>query len=154
MFLDRDGNVFGHVLEYLRDGVVSVAEAGAAQSGDIGLLHRLKREFGFFAIELFAEKQGREEVAFAVGRKNVTDGCLSSVECYDAASDTWRAVSAMGEARYDFAMCELAGECTCLAGSMATLTFCLRWRGTRTRLTRRVRWLLTLDEWSTLAPMP
>ena len=27
VFIDRDGSLFGHVLEYLRDGVVSVAEA-------------------------------------------------------------------------------------------------------------------------------
>jgi hypothetical protein len=30
IFVDRDGEHFGHVLEYMRDGVVSVAEAGAS----------------------------------------------------------------------------------------------------------------------------
>jgi hypothetical protein len=31
-FVDRDGEHFGHVLEYMRDGVVSVAEPGARPS--------------------------------------------------------------------------------------------------------------------------
>jgi hypothetical protein len=31
IFVDRDGEHFGHVLEYMRDGVVSVAEAGTAE---------------------------------------------------------------------------------------------------------------------------
>jgi hypothetical protein len=43
--VDRDGEHFGHVLEYMRDGVVSVVEAGARPS--VLLLRALKREFGY-----------------------------------------------------------------------------------------------------------
>ena len=142
VFLDRDGSVFGHVLEYLRDGVVSVAEAGAAQGGDIGLLRRVKREFGFFAIELFAEKQEREEVAFAVGGYNDTDGSLSSVDCYDAVSDTWRAVSAMGEARIDFGICDLGGALYVSGGFNGT------------GLSSVERYTPSSDTWSAMAAMP
>jgi hypothetical protein len=53
IFVDRDGEHFGHVLEYMRDGHVPVAEAGARPS--VSLLRSLKREFGFYCIELSAE---------------------------------------------------------------------------------------------------
>jgi hypothetical protein len=53
IFVDRDGEHFGHVLEYMRDGMVSVAEPGAYPS--VSLLRALKREFGFYCIELCAE---------------------------------------------------------------------------------------------------
>jgi hypothetical protein len=46
IFVDRDGENFGYVLEYMRDGVVSVAEPGACPS--TSLLRALKREFGFY----------------------------------------------------------------------------------------------------------
>jgi hypothetical protein len=54
IFVDRDGEHFGHVLEYMRDGMVSVAEAGAGPS--VSLLRLLKREFGFYCIELCVEQ--------------------------------------------------------------------------------------------------
>jgi hypothetical protein len=54
IFVDRDGEHFGHVLEYMRDGVISVAEPGARPS--MSLLRALKREFGFYCIELCAEQ--------------------------------------------------------------------------------------------------
>jgi hypothetical protein len=40
IFVDRDGEHFGHILEYMRNGVVSVAEPGARPS--IGFLRALK----------------------------------------------------------------------------------------------------------------
>jgi hypothetical protein len=54
IFVDRDGVHFGHALEYMRDGVVSVAEPGAFPS--ISLLRALKREFGFYCIELCVQQ--------------------------------------------------------------------------------------------------
>jgi hypothetical protein len=54
IFVDRDGEHFGHILEYMRDGHVSVAEAGAQPS--VYLLRALKREFGFYCIELCTEQ--------------------------------------------------------------------------------------------------
>jgi hypothetical protein len=50
IFVDRDGEHFRHVLEYMRDGHLSVAEAGSCPS--VSLLQALKREFGFYCIEL------------------------------------------------------------------------------------------------------
>jgi hypothetical protein len=53
IFVDRDGEHFGHVLEYMRDGVVSAAAPGASPS--VSLLRALKREFGFYCIEVYAD---------------------------------------------------------------------------------------------------
>jgi hypothetical protein len=54
IFVDRDGEHFGHILDYMRDGMISVAEPGARPS--VSLLRALKREFGFYCIELCAEQ--------------------------------------------------------------------------------------------------
>ena len=51
VFLDRDGSAFGHVLAYLRDGVVA-----AGCEDDVRLLGRLKRDFDFYCIELVEER--------------------------------------------------------------------------------------------------
>jgi hypothetical protein len=97
IFIDRDGKHFGQVLEYLRDGVVLVAEKDASKL-DIGELRWLKREFGFYCIELSAEPQ---EMAFVVGGTKNRD-TLSSVERYDALSGVWREAAPMATARSHF----------------------------------------------------
>ena len=51
IFLDRDGSIFGHVLEYLRDGVVALDA-----KDDINLLRRLKRGFNYYVIELVEQQ--------------------------------------------------------------------------------------------------
>jgi hypothetical protein len=68
IFVDRDGVHFWHILEFMRDGVVSVAEPGARPI--ISLLRALKREFGFYCIELTAEQAPvpeQFEATFAMG---------------------------------------------------------------------------------------
>jgi N-acetylneuraminic acid mutarotase len=105
IFVDRDGEHFGHVLEYMRDGVVSVAEEGACRS--VSLLRLLKREFGFYCIELCIPE--RPEMAYVMGGLGV-DGKLSSMERYDASSGQWSMVAAMADARTAFGVCAFAGE--------------------------------------------
>jgi hypothetical protein len=109
IFVDRDGEHFGHVLEYMRDGVVSVAEAGARPS--VSLLRALKREFGYYCIELVA-KQPTEplqpETAYIVGGN--TPITLSSMERYDAISGQWSIGAPIGTARRMFGACVTAGE--------------------------------------------
>jgi hypothetical protein len=56
IFIDRDGMLFGHVLEYMRDGVVSVMEQD--ELSRMGLLRRLKREFSYFLIKVDEEQAG------------------------------------------------------------------------------------------------
>jgi N-acetylneuraminic acid mutarotase len=63
IFIDRDGEHFGQVLQYLRDGMVLVEEQDASEL-DVSVLRWLKREFGFYCIELMADPQ---EVVFTVG---------------------------------------------------------------------------------------
>jgi hypothetical protein len=88
--VDRDGEHFGHVLEYMRDGVVALAEVSARPS--VSLLRALKREFGFYCIELSAEgpvEPARPEMAFVMGGRNDDDGdrrTLSTMERYDILS--------------------------------------------------------------------
>jgi hypothetical protein len=105
IFVDRDGEHFGQVLEYMRDGVVSVAEPGAQPS--MSLLRLLKREFGFYCIELMAEPQ---EVAFAVAGVDDGEQAMASVERYNIVSGAWQAAAPMLLVRAAFGLCEVAGE--------------------------------------------
>jgi N-acetylneuraminic acid mutarotase len=108
IFVDRDGEHFGHVLEYMRDGVVSVAEPGARPS--VSLLRALKREFGFYCIELCAEEATEEaEMAYIVGGIG-SSGNMTSVERYDATSGQWSAGVDMGTTRWLFGACVVSGD--------------------------------------------
>jgi hypothetical protein len=116
IFVDRDGEYFGHVLEYMRDGVVSVAGLGARPS--VSSLRALKRELGFYCIELSAEQPAEPdivELAYAVGGSTGRLP-LSSMERYDASSGQWNAAAAMGTARTGLAVCTLAGELYAIGG--------------------------------------
>ena len=87
-FLDRDGSVFGHVLAYLRDGVVA-----AGYERDVRMLGRLKREFDFCCLDLFEE---RALVMAAGGYDgNMT---LRIVAAYDCRTDSWTESTPMLEA--------------------------------------------------------
>jgi hypothetical protein len=111
IFVDRDGEHFGHVLEYMRDGVVSVAEAGARPS--VSLLRALKREFGYYCIELVAEKPvepAQPETVYIMGGEGADWIEFSSMERYDAVSGQWSAAVSMSTARSKLSACVLAGE--------------------------------------------
>jgi hypothetical protein len=110
IFVDRDGEHFGHILEYMRDGVISIAEAGARPS--VSLLRALKREFGFYCIELVAHQpaQPQVEMAYVMGGCDEGDDLLSSMERYDAASGQWSARMPMGTSRSAFGACVIAGK--------------------------------------------
>jgi hypothetical protein len=111
IFVDRDGEHFGHVLEYLRTGVVSVAEAGARPS--VSLLRSLKREFGFYCIELSADEPAaaeHPEMAFMMGGADITVNASASMKRYDASSGLWSVAAAMGTVRENFGKCTVAGN--------------------------------------------
>jgi hypothetical protein len=55
IFVDRDGEHFGHVLEYMRDGVLAVAEPCALSN--VSLLRILKRDFGFYCMSFVQSRQ-------------------------------------------------------------------------------------------------
>jgi hypothetical protein len=101
IFVDRDGEHFGHVLQYMRDGVVSVAEAGAHPS--VSLLRTLKREFGFFCIELVAEEVLEPEQPEAVyvmdGRTELGTRCRawSGLPSHRGNGTQWRPWAERGE---------------------------------------------------------
>jgi hypothetical protein len=54
IFVDRDGEHFGHVLEYMREGVVSVA-SGVEPS--VSLLRALKRAFGYYRWQMSRQRR-------------------------------------------------------------------------------------------------
>ncbi len=94
IFIDRDGEHFGHVLQYLITGVVAVSEQDASEL-DINVLRILKREFGFYCVDLYSEQQ---DVVFAVGGKSANTK-LASVERYDAVSGACRPAALIANAR-------------------------------------------------------
>jgi hypothetical protein len=104
IFIDRDGKHFGQVLEYLRDGVVSVAEKDASQL-DIGELRWLKREFDFYCIELYTDPH---DVAFVAGGEAIGDNISASMELYDGTSGAWREVTPIATVRSEFGLCKLS----------------------------------------------
>jgi hypothetical protein len=141
IFVDRDGEHFGHVLEYMRDGFVSVAEAAAHPS--VSLLRALKREFGFYCIELCADQQEETELAFIMGGEQ-RDTVLSSMERYDVSSEQWSAVAAMGTPRSSFGACVVAGDIYVTGGIDNDLH----------DISSAERYSLANDTWSDAAPLP
>jgi hypothetical protein len=145
IFVDRDGEHFGHILEYMRDGVISVAEPGARPG--ITLLRALKREFGFYCIELCAEQptQTREpEVALVMGGCHAGNA-FASMERYDLSSGQWSAASAMSTARSGFGACLLAGELYVIGGVSTD---------PRGYLSSVEKYTPSSDSWSAVAPLP
>ena len=103
-FIDRDGYAFRHILEFLRDGGKSLARLeDLVAQGWKGAwkLRGLKREFGYFLIDVAqaveAEEMGAgavmqggvgrggEGVSLAVGGKNVNRQVQAAVWRYDSA---------------------------------------------------------------------
>jgi hypothetical protein len=133
IFIDRDGKHFGQVLEYLRDGVVSVAEKDVSEL-NVSELRWLKREFGFYCIELDADPQ---EVASAVGGNGKTT--LASVERYDVSSSAWCGAAPMATTRSAFGLCMLSdGDLYAIGGVTSE----------NVRLASVERYDVSLDTWS------
>jgi hypothetical protein len=81
-------------------------EAGAYSS--VSLLRALKREFGFYCIELIMEGPVELEqlkMVLVMGGVDDRGGILSSMEQYNTASGAWSTKAAMGTGRSDFGAC-------------------------------------------------
>jgi hypothetical protein len=143
IFVDRDGEDFGHVLEYMRDGMVSVAEPGAHPS--VPLLRALKREFGFYCIELVADPPAEQlEIAYVVGGDGDGGGVLSSMERYDTTSRQWSTVAPMSTARTNFGACVVAGELYVIGGTGVSVNVLLSVE----------KYTPESDTWSAVASLP
>jgi hypothetical protein len=143
IFVDRDGEHFGHVLEYMRDGHLSVAEPGARPS--VSLLRMLQREFGFYCIELNIKQAAKSEqptVTYAIGGQ-CYEGHLSTMEQYNALTDQWSAATAMVTKRRDFGACVVAGEVYVTGG-----------RNSFSCLSIVEKYSPSSDTWSTVTPLP
>ena len=141
-FLDRDGLLFRYVLEYLRDGVSVLEEA----AGDVRLLRALKREFGYFAIELEPQQQPSSRAVYAVGGTNMF-GYLSSMEKYDPATGTWTPVAPMLAAKNSLYACAVGGRVFVFGG--------IEIRDGTTHVSSEThRYDPATDAWVSVAPMP
>jgi kelch-like protein 28 len=90
----------------MRDGMVSVAEAGARPS--VSLLRALKREFEYYCIEVVAEQPAKPlqpETVYVMGGEGGDRYAFSRMERYDAVSGQWSAAVAMSTARSQFGTC-------------------------------------------------
>jgi 5-keto 4-deoxyuronate isomerase len=79
----------------------------------VSLLRALKREFGYYCIELVAEKSAEPEqleTVYVMGGTDVDREILSSMDRYDVVSGQWSVVAGMGTARKFFGACVIAGE--------------------------------------------
>jgi hypothetical protein len=137
IFVDRDGEHFGHVLEYMRDGVVSVAAQETSEL-DISLLRALKREFGIYYIELMAE------VLFVLGGEASDGNFISTLERYDNLSGMWLEGASMMEARSYFGLCEVGEKLYASGGQNAYSV----------RLTSFECYDPTLNIWSAVTALP
>jgi hypothetical protein len=144
IFVDRDGEHFGHVLEYMRDGVVAVASPGARPS--IPILRILKREFGFYCIELYVEAPAeplQPEAAYVIGGLGEVEA-IPSMERYDASTGQWSAAAAMSMKRSYFGACAIAGEIYVTGGRDES----------RNILSSVEKYSPSRDIWITLVPLP
>jgi hypothetical protein len=142
IFVDRDGEHFGHVLEYMRDGHLSVAEPGAYTS--VSLLRVLKREFGFYCIELVRDEPAvleQPESAFVMGGFDNEGVLLTTMERYTISSGQWVTVKAMNTERENFGACVVLGEIYVTGG-----------RGSCGRSVEK--YSPSSDSWSTVASLP
>jgi N-acetylneuraminic acid mutarotase len=143
IFVDRDGENFGHILEYMRDGRASVLEDGAHPS--VSLLEALKREFDFYCIEPCAEQllaPKHLEMTYVMGGSN-GNAMISSMERYDASSGKWSTAAAMLTGRSEFGSCVLAGELYVTGGM-----------GDNGYLTSVEKFSPSTETWSAVAPLP
>jgi hypothetical protein len=145
IFVDRDGAHFGYILEYMRDGVVSVAEPGVRPS--VSLLRALKREFGFYSIELVAEQAAdvlQPERVYVVGGIDSENVTLASMERYDASSGQWTAMAAMSVRRRGCGACVVEGGIYVIGGHGDNMT----------RLSSVEKYSPSTDTWTDVVPMP
>ena len=91
----------------------------------MGRLRRLRREFGFYSIEVVAEEglgAAGEGMAYVLDGTRVGDHeILSSGGRYDALSGTWSELAPMKIARYGHGACAVSGELA--AGCITYYTF-------------------------------
>jgi N-acetylneuraminic acid mutarotase len=152
IFVDRDGEHFGHVLEYMRDRTMSASEPRARPS--VSLLRALKREFGFYCIELCAEPEPVQlEMAYVMGGHGDDgdadhyDTYFSSMERYDVSSGQWHAMAAMDTARHSIGACVIAGEIYVTGGRDYN-------NNGRVVLASVEKYSPSSDTWSAVTPLP
>jgi hypothetical protein len=108
IFVDRDGKHFHHVLEYLRDGTLLVAEQTARPT--VSLLRALEREFGFYCIE------PPHQSGFALVLGGIRDDdMVPTIEMFDLWTNQFSWAGNVSISGYGHAVC-MVGETVYLLG--------------------------------------
>lgn len=142
IFIDRDGRLFEHVLTYLRDGVVTVAEPGVRPS--IRLLRAVRREFDFFSVVPLVDKTVEQEIVLVIGGEGRRGTTVGTVEYKSRESEEWVTVASLNTTRAHFAAAAIGSVVYVIGGMndrrehLATVEMCS----------------FTTDEWVFMAPMP
>lgn len=109
IFIDRDGEVFKHILAYLRDGVLDVNQ---------DMVSRVKREFQYFNIR--PQPIRRERVCAVTGLemlKGTVPVFVTTVRSYHADEDRWKSISSPVETpRKEFAVTAVNGYIFSIGG--------------------------------------
>jgi hypothetical protein len=162
IFVDRNGEHFGHVLEYMRDGYAGVAAEGACPG--ISLLRSLKREFGYYCIELLREDRvavetDLREAVLVIGRRTRGhDDALGDtrMEIYDVSSGLWSFAASMNSLRWGFGACTLMGEVFVTGGTcwVDQRSPCDGGLSYPARLATVEKYTPATDSWTLVAPLP
>jgi hypothetical protein len=103
IFVDRDGEHFGHVLGYLQDGILAMGAPDARPSAQ--LLRLLKREFDFYCIQPVSSWLLPIAIGGNSGGMHGEEACTERL-----VSGRWIMTAPMDSARYQFGACVLDGE--------------------------------------------
>jgi hypothetical protein len=133
-FLDRDGEAFEYILAYLRDGVLPL---GVEE--DVVMLRRLKREFGYYCMELYEE----HELALVVGGVDENEDAVATVDKYDVSRGGWKGMSSMGTARHSAGVCVVDDNAYVVGGMIGS-----------DKLSTVERYCVSTDTWSPVKDMP
>jgi N-acetylneuraminic acid mutarotase len=133
VFIDRDGSRFTYLLDYFRDGSLP-------DNASVSLLRQLKREFAFYAVEVYQQ----QEVAFVVGGIDENDKCLTSTHMFNPLDKTWSPVASMKKCRDSFGMAVVSGEIY-VSGGLSKDYDCI---------SSMERYNPTTNVWSEAASMP
>jgi len=135
LFFDRDGDLFRHVLAFLRDGVVDF------DPDDTLLRRQLTREFAYFGISPALVPRRRLCLYLAGGHSGLD--CTPAVLCYLHSRGTWMTVADMPQARVACGSAVLVGRLHVVGGQCGAAV-----------LAQCARYDLDTARWRDMAPLP
>jgi hypothetical protein len=122
----------------MRDGMLSVAEDGACPS--LSLLRVLKREFGFYCIEMSTEVEAKKEVVYLIGGTSDDVDRPLRMDLYGA-SGQWSTAAAIDVVEHS--ACSVSGNLFIIGGIHGNYP-----------LSSVLKYATPSDPWSAVAALP